>query len=230
MNQKTGKILRIVAVVFLGLTAAMNLLGGAGTTCAAFFTKKYPPMWSLIDYQWLYQSLVVLTVPLGLVMIWATVILVRGQANALKITTWLLVIGTILGAIHMAASLLLRGAAVPANVKLYLNLITLVLFLVFSLPGVKKYVDFSAPSGASSGATAGGLAAIVAGLVMLTTVVWAAPTHTFEGENWVNVIYVPLMTTGTVLTLIGFGLLAFAVWKAVEIEHSMPESLPAEAA
>lgn len=228
MNPKTGKILRIVAVIFLGLTAAMNLLGGVGTTCAAFFTKKYPPMWSLIDYQWLYQSLVVLTVPLGIAMIWATVILVRGKANALKIATWLLVIGSVLGAIHMAASLALRGAAVPANVKLYINLITLVLFLVFMLPGVKKYVDFSAPSGASGGATAGGLAAIVAGLVMLTTVVWAAPTHTFEGENWVYVIYVPLMTIGTVLTLAGFGLLAFAMWKAVDVKQSLPESLPAK--
>jgi hypothetical protein len=230
MNSKTGKILRIIAVVLMGLTAAMNLLGGVGTTCAAFFTKKYPPMWALMDYQWLYQTLVVLTVPLGLIMIWATIILVRGKSNALKIALWLLVVGTVLGAVHMGASLALRGKAVPANVKLYLNLATLIVFFFFTLPGVRKYVDFSKPGGASSGATAGGLAAIVVGLVMLTTVVWAAPTHTYQGENWVNVIYVPLMTIGTLFTLSGFGLLAYALWRAVDADLSLTDSLPAKAA
>lgn len=229
MNQKTGKILRIIAVVLLGLTAAMNLLGGVGTTCAAFFTKKYPPMWPLMDFQWLYQTLVVLTVPLGLVMIWATVVLLRGKSNALKISIWLLVVGTLLGAIHMGASLALRGKAVPANVKLYLNLITLVVFFILTMPGVRKFVDFSKPSGASGGATAGGFAAIVAGLVMLSTIVWAAPTHTYQGENWVNVIYVPLMTVGTVLTMFGFGLLAYAIWKAAELETGASERIPAKA-
>lgn len=229
MNQNTGRIIKIVAVVLLGLTAAMNLLGGVGTTCAAFFTKKYPPMWALIDYQWLYQVLVVTTVPVGLIMIWATVTLVRGKSNALKIVFLLLGIGTVLGAIHMGASLALRGAAVPANVKLYLNLITLVVFLLIRLPGIKKYVDFSKPSGTSAGATAGGFAAIVSGLLMLTTVVWAAPTHTYQGENWVNVIYVPLMTVGTLLTMFGFGLLAYAIWKATEFEPVVQEGLPADA-
>ncbi len=216
MNSTTGKILKIVAVIFLGLSAAMNLLGGIGTTCAAFLTENFPSMMPLLPFQWLYQLLVILTVPLGIVMIWAIVVLLRGKVNAFKITLWLLVAGTILGAVHMFASLALRGAAVPANVKLYVNLITLILFIILTLPGVKKFVDFSKPSGASSGATAGGLTAIVAGLIMLTTVVWAAPTHTYQGENWVNVIYVPLMSIGTLLTLFGFGLLGCALWKAVD--------------
>ncbi len=214
MNEKTGKILRIVAVVFLGLTAAMNLLGGVGTTCAAFFTKKYPPMWSLIDFQWLYQLLVVLTVPLGLVMIWATVNLVKGKVNIWKTVLMLLVIGTVLGGIHFVASLTLRGKATPANVKFFLNIITLIIFLLLGLPSIRKFIDFSKPSGANGGATAGGLAAIVAGLVTLTTFIWAAPTHTFQGENWVDVIYVPLMVVGTLLTTGGLGLLASAIWKA----------------
>ena len=111
MNSKTGKILRIVAVVLMGLTAAINLLGGAGTTCAAFFTKKYPPMWALIDYQWLYQTLVVLTVPLGLVMIWATILLVQGKSNAMKITLWFMSVG-------MTPGLIVSGLDAACPVKL----------------------------------------------------------------------------------------------------------------
>ena len=30
------KALRVIAIILLGMTAAMNLLGGAGTYCAAF--------------------------------------------------------------------------------------------------------------------------------------------------------------------------------------------------
>src|SRR5574340_778018 len=33
---KTGKILRILAIILFGLTTAMNLLGGIGTSCVAF--------------------------------------------------------------------------------------------------------------------------------------------------------------------------------------------------
>ena len=36
MNDKTSKVLRATVIIFMGLTAAMNLLGGAGTICAAF--------------------------------------------------------------------------------------------------------------------------------------------------------------------------------------------------
>jgi hypothetical protein len=44
MNSRIGKALRIIAVILMGLNAAMNLLGGIGTVCAAFLTEKYPPM------------------------------------------------------------------------------------------------------------------------------------------------------------------------------------------
>ena len=64
---------------------------------------------------------------------------------------------------------------------------------------------------------------------MLFRSVWAAPTHTYQGANWVNVIYVPLMTVGTLLTMFGFGLLAYAIWKAAEFEPVVQEGLPADA-
>ena len=57
MNDRKGKALRTIAIIFMGLTAAMNVLGGAGTVCAAFLTKQFPPMWVFMDYQLLYQAL-----------------------------------------------------------------------------------------------------------------------------------------------------------------------------
>jgi hypothetical protein len=41
MDDKTGKNLH-AGIVLMALTTAMNILGGTGTVCAAFLTKKYP--------------------------------------------------------------------------------------------------------------------------------------------------------------------------------------------
>jgi hypothetical protein len=79
MNDKTGRTLRIIAIIFMGLTAAMNILGGIGTVCAAFLTKQFPPMWALLEYQWLYQSLMITTIIVGIAGVWATIVLIRGR-------------------------------------------------------------------------------------------------------------------------------------------------------
>ncbi len=210
MNDRTGKVLRIIAVVFMGLTAAMNLLGGIGTVCAAFLTKKYPPMWPLLDYQWLYQTLMIVTIVIGILCIWSTIGLARGGERAYRNALILLVIGTIVGGIHMYASLSLRGKAVPANMKLYTNAVTLLLFLLIRLPGLRDRVDFSKPTSSSDRATTGGVVAIVAGSVVITTELWVGASHVFQGSNWVRLLQAPLIAGGTILTLGGFALLMWA--------------------
>jgi hypothetical protein len=228
MNDKLGKVLRTIAIILMGLTAAMNILGGAGTSCAAFFTKKYPPMWALYDYRWLYQALVITTVPLGIAGVWATIALVRGRRRAYRNTLIILVIGTILGAIQMYASLALRGKAVPANVKLYINAITLLAFLLFRLPGIRDRVDFESGDGADK-TTAGGLSAIVAGCVLLSTAAWAGPSHTYQGTNWVHLFQTPLDIGGALLLAGGIGLLARVALDIVRQEISRADKSPAEA-
>ncbi len=149
MNDTTGKVLRTVGIVFFGLTTAMNLLGGIGTSCAAFLTKQYPPYWALIkeDMQWLYQGLVITTVIIGLAGIWVIIKLIRGKKNAFRNALIVLVIGTILAGIQYYYSLQLFGKAAPANVKFFTNVITLLLFLVFLIPGIKQRVNFSKNEG-----------------------------------------------------------------------------------
>jgi hypothetical protein len=80
---KTGKTIRIVAIILLGMTAAMNLLGGIGTTCAAFSSNVGYRMAfkEIMDYRWLYQILVVTTILIGLAGIWGLIKLVRGGSN-----------------------------------------------------------------------------------------------------------------------------------------------------
>ena len=217
---KSGKALRVTAIIFMSLTAAMNVLGGAGTSCVAFSSNVgYRLAFKdLLDVRWLYQGLVITTVLIGLAGIWAAIGLVRGGPKVYRRALTTLVIGSVLGGIQYFTSMTLRGAAAPANVKFYINAFTLLVFLLFSIPSIREKVDFSAPGNSKAGkASAAGMAAILAGITILTVFSWAAPSHTLNGENWVYVFYAPLMASGTLLMSGGF---AAMFWAAREIYRS----------
>ncbi len=213
----TGKILRAVAIILLILTAAFNLLGGAGTTCAAFFTEKYPTLAALASVKWLYQILVVTTIATGIAGIWATVGLIRGKEKYYRNTLIVLITGTLLGGIQYFTSLALRGAAAPANVKFYLNTFTLIVFLICGFPGIRKWIDFEKQGGAGNSAAAG-VATFIAGLLTLSTPMWAGPTHTYMGQNWVYVLGAPLNIAGSLMVLGG---LAWLLKALLRESHSL---------
>lgn len=211
---KTGKIIWVAAIILISLTAAMNVLGGVGTSCVAFSDNVGYRMAfkQLMDYRWLYQIFVVTTVLVGLAGIWATIHLFRGGKTAYRNAVILLVVGAVLGGVHYFTSLTLRGAAAPANVKFYLNALTLIVFLLLSVPGIKDKVNFNNPKNTKGDrTTTAGMAAIVAGLAVLTVFSWAGPSHSFTGQNWVYVFYTPLILSGALLILGGVGCLAWTV-------------------
>ncbi len=211
---KSGKLIKLVAIILFGLTSAMNLLGGAGTSCVAFSNNVGYRMAfkQLMDVRWLYQLFVVTTVIIGIVGIWATIKLIRGGPTVYRTALIVLVVGTLIGAVHYLVSLNLRGKAAPANVKFYLNLITLLLFLAINLPGIRNKIDFtSGGSGKTEKTAAAGMAAIVIGIIVLTVFDWAAPTHTMNGQNWVYVFYAPLMVSGITFLAGGLGALVWSV-------------------
>lgn len=211
---KTGRILKIVAILFMGMTTAMNVIGGAGTSCVAFSDNIGYRMAfkELMDVRWVYQVLVVTTVLIGIAGIWSTIKLIRGGSKVYKTAVIILAVGTVLGAIHYFTSLGLRGKAAPANVKFYLNVITLLIFLALNLPGIRNRIDFSAGgSGKSTKSAAAGMAAMVIGIITLTVFDWAAPSHTLNGENWVYVFYTPLMVFGTAFFVGGLGTLIWSI-------------------
>jgi hypothetical protein len=215
----------MVAIVMLGMTAAMNLLGGIGTTCAAFSNNVGYRMAfiELMDYRWLYQILVVTTILVGIAGIWATVRLVRGSANIYRDILIILVVGTILGGVQYFASMALRGKAAPANVKFYLNILTLILFLVYRLPGIWKKLDFSGPGGKTETRTGIGLAAIIIGVLILTIFMWAGPSHTFFNQNWTYVLFVPLILVGSGCTLVGVWLIGQTINEVFSKEMPVSE-------
>lgn len=225
MKDKLGRIFRIGAIIFMGLTAAMNILGGIGTVCAAFLTKQYPPMWALLDYQWLYQIIMIVTIGLGVAGVWVTIKLIRGGKNIYRHAVILLAAGTLVGAVQVFASLALRGKAVPANMKLYTNALTLILFLLLRLPGIRERVDFSRWNDESNQSLASGLTSIITGGIVLSTSMWVGSSHMSDGINWVMVLKEPLLGTGAVLIVTG--LFALARYTYQKHNAKLPKSAKA---
>ncbi len=205
MTVKSARILWIVAVVAMGMTAAMNLFGGIGTVCAAFLTENFPPMLVLMDHQWLYQRMMLITIGIGIAGASATFALFRGGANAYRNALIVLVVGTVMGELHARASLELRGKMVPANIKFYINMFTLILFLIMGLPSLKNKVTFARPRGKTEAAAAGGLASLIVGAMMLSLPLWVGSSHTFEGTDWTEVLQPGLSLVGLAFTAGGLG-------------------------
>ncbi|HET7010199.1 MAG TPA: hypothetical protein VFI11_05440 [Anaerolineales bacterium] len=203
MTDASGKALRVIAIVLMGLTAAMNVLGGVGTVCAAFLTESFPSMRPLLEYRWLYQLLMILTILTGIAGAWLTMRLIKSAAGSYRLSLALLLVGKFFAAVQVVASLALRGKAVPANMKLYANALTLIVFLLIKLPGIWQRVGLEDRGAPERAGTAAGMAAIAAGLLVLTTSLWVGSSHIYEGNNWVHVLRSPLLVSGSVLLLLG---------------------------
>jgi len=67
MKPESGfsKFMRFIGILFMSLTAALTVLGGVGTSCAALFPTKWDSMAPLAPFQWLYILYVLVTTAIG---------------------------------------------------------------------------------------------------------------------------------------------------------------------
>ncbi len=220
-----GKFLRFVGIILMGLTAALTLLSGVGTTCVALDATQYEGMEAIAQYQWLYIFYVLAAIAIGVLGIRATIALVRGKSTSYRDALIALVLGVVVGGIHMATSRALRdtGSSMPLDFIVYATVITLVIFLLFSIPKVKEMVSFDRESDKASGA-AGGMAAIVAGMLFLSVHMWAGPTHIFDGVNLADAFHNAMMISGGVLTIIGLVTLARSALAPLPVGEKSPQN------
>ncbi len=208
MKPESGlaKFLRFFGILFMALTAAFTVLGGVGTSCAALFPTKWDSMAPLAPYQWLYILYVLVTTAIGVLGIRAVVMLAKGKKGAYKAALIALVLGVVVGIIHILTSRALRGSSMPVDAVVYITVLTLVIFLIFRIPAIWAGVDYEkAPR--KEGKKSGGAAAIVVGVLCLTIQIFMAPTHTWGGVNYADAFHATMTIVGGALTLLGSGLL-----------------------
>ena len=208
MKPESGfsKFLRFIGILFMSLTAAFTVLGGAGTSCAALFPTKWDSMAPLAPFQWLYILYVIVTIAIGVLGIRAVVMLAKGKAGSYKAALIALVLGLVVGVIHIITSRSLRGSSMPVDAVVYITVLTLVIFLLFRIPAIWSGVDYTkAPR--KEGRKSGGAAAIVTGALCLTIQYFMAPTHTWGGVNYADAFNTTMTITGSLLVALGIGMI-----------------------
>ncbi len=207
MKPESGfsKFLRFVGILLMSITAGFTILGGVGTSCAALFPTKWDSMAPLAPFQWLYILFVIITIGIGVLGIRAVVMLVKGKKGAYKAALLALILGTVVGVIHIIVSRSLRGSSMPVDAVVYITVLTLVIFLIFRIPAIWQGVDYSkAPRKESK--KGAGTASIIVGVLCLTIQFFMASTHTWDGVNYADAFHATLSIAGSVLILLGLGL------------------------
>lgn len=200
MRQKgsgLGKTLRTIAIILVSLAAAFTLLGGAGTSCVAFAAEKFgDSMAKLVPVKSIFQVLVVVSLAAGIYGTAAVLRLVRGKPGSVRDVIIFLLVGGIASGVQYYYSLTLRGSTAPNNIRLYSTVLALAVMLILQLPGLREKVDFERGSSGGGTSAAGGAAMLLCGFLILTTPVWAAPTHVIDGYNTANELFWPLIIIG----------------------------------
>ncbi|MBM3122567.1 MAG: hypothetical protein FJZ97_10360, partial [Chloroflexi bacterium] len=147
-DKSWARALRIIGILLMSLTAAFTILGGAGTTCVTLDPTGYGGKFAgIAPFQWLYALFVIVTTAIGVTGVRAVVLLIQGKKNAYRYSLIALVAGAAVGITHIVASRALRGGSMPVDMVVYTTILTLVVFLLFRIPGVWQGVDFEKPAG-----------------------------------------------------------------------------------
>jgi len=216
MSDRWARALRAGAVILMGFASVFTLLGGAGTACVAFSADSYGRAFAaFVPYMPVYQLFVYFNAVTGIAGIAVTYFLLRGRRRAHAVVLATLGLYIIAAGVQMWYSSVLRETSffdtAPNSMRLYVYVLTLVVFIILKLPGVRDRVDFNVPwRNRKSRDSAGGVAAIFTGALMLATPFWAAANHAPYGENLIYVLAVPLAVVGSLLVLLGLGLLALS--------------------
>lgn len=225
-NTWWAKVLRIVGIVLMSMTAAFTLMGGAGTTCVALNPTGFSGKFSgIAPYQWLWFLFVLVGIAAGVLGVRAVVQLIRGHKDAYRSAMLALLIGTVINIIHVIASRALRGGSMPVDAVLYTNILTLAVFLLFRIPRIWQGVNYEKPAGENkTGRHAASIALGVTGLLALTIQYLMAPTHVIGGVNYADVWHTGLSLLGVALILTGVINALLPRYLPRRIRKSLPET------
>jgi len=197
-NTWWGKTLRFIGILLMGITALFTIAGGLGTTCVAINPTGYGEnMAPIAKFQWLYIIFVIATTAIGIMAARAVFLLAKGKPNSYRYSIIALVLGIVVGVIHMIASRSLRGSSMPVDGVVYTTVLTLIVFLIFRIPKIWQGVDYTGSDpNDNTGPMAAAITLLVTGILTLTVQYWAGPTHTWGGTNWAAVYEVTRILMG----------------------------------
>lgn len=210
-KKRPSRILRGIALTLMTITLLLTIIGASGTVCLAFGAENYKGYEALIPFKWLYQIFVYIKFAIGFWGIYVIYTLFKGREKAYRNALIILIVGVLVAATQMTTSHLLKGSTMPVDVRFYLTLFTLIIFLLIKHPAIWSKVDFTWSRKGESKKTVAGVSMLLSGIITVTTPIWAVSSHiTPDGYNLVNVLAVPLLYGGASLIVLGIGTLILA--------------------
>jgi len=208
-NTWWGKTLRFIGILLMGITALFTIAGGLGTTCVALNPTGFgESMAKLAPFQWLYVLFVIVTTVIGIMAARAVFLLAKGRPNSYRAAITALVLGIVIGIIHILTSRTLRGKSMPVDAVVYTTVLTLVIFLLFRIPGIWQGVNYTnGSSDDKTGKLSAAITLLVTGILTLSVQYWAGPTHTWDGTNWAAVFLTTSIMLGIGQILGGMAIL-----------------------
>lgn len=221
-NTWWGKTLRFIGILLMGITALFTIAGGLGTTCVALNPTGFgDSMAKLAPFQWLYIIFVIATTAIGIMAARAVFLLAKSRPNSFRYSIIALVLGIVVGGIHMLVSRELRGKSMPVDGVVYTTVLTLIVFLLFRIPKIWQGVDYtSGETNDITGTKSAAITLLVTGILTLTVQYWAGPTHTWDGTNWAATFL--LISTMLGLGQVLGGIIIFIARERAEITVSNP--------
>jgi hypothetical protein len=205
LNKKWwSKVIWVVSLILMGVTAVFTLMGGIGTTCVAFNPTGFGGSFAgIAPFQWLYILFVVITTAFGVMGIRAVILIIRKTPDAYRYAVITLIGGTAVSVVHQLISRSLRGSSMPVDMVTGLNLITLAIFLIFYYPGFWMKLGDASYDATNPAGIGGGLSAISIGSVCLTIQYWMGSTHTIAGVNYADIWHTQVQVIGWLLLAVG---------------------------
>lgn len=204
----------------MGITAVFTLMAGIGTTCVAVAAASFgESMAPIAPYQWLYVLFVLTTTAVGVMMVRATIMIIKSKPQSYRYAIITLILGIVIGAIHMLVSRALRGKSMPTDGVVYFTVLTLILMAIYRIPALWKEIDFSKPAGKADSRNAAAFTLLFSSAAILTAPIWGSATHTFlpGGTNWANAWPVQMNLIGSLMFLAGLGILSSGLFKRLFI-------------
>ncbi len=225
-SYRPSRILRGIALTLMIITVLLTIIGAVGTVCIAIGAENYKGMEALVPYKWLYKIFVLIKFVIGFWGLHVIYTLFKGREKAYRNSLIVLIIGLLVAAAQMTTSHFLRGKTLPVDIRFYVTLITLIIFLIIRIPSIWKKVDFTWSKKNGSKLTIAGIAMILSGFVTLTTPFWASASHiTPDGYNLVNEIAAPLFYGGLSFIILGTIILLYIFTPLYKNNYNNKKSL-----
>lgn len=209
-QNRPSRILRGIALTLMILTVLLTIIGAIGTVCIAMSAENYESLKMLAPYKWLYKIFVLIKFAVSFWGFHVIYTLFKGREKAYRNSLIVLSIGLLVASAQMITSHLLKGSTMPVDVRFYVTLITLAIFLIIGHPSIWPKVDFTWSRKGGEKTIVAGTSMLLSGIITVTTPIWASASHiTPDGYNLVNQLAFPLFYGGLSLVILGVTVLLY---------------------